>query len=99
MTGSAELWAKSYQNYLANFIRTGDPNGKSSPYNKRLTLFVDFNQIGLAIQIMKISNERTTREKLKFRVGMENGLSLDQRVKMVLRVETNEKRNVTCLIN
>ena len=28
MNGSAELWAKSYQNYLANFIRTGDPNGK-----------------------------------------------------------------------
>ena len=23
-------WARAYQNYLSNFIRTGDPNGKSS---------------------------------------------------------------------
>ena len=23
-------WARAYQNYFSNFIRTGDPNGKSS---------------------------------------------------------------------
>ena len=23
-------WARAYQNYLSNFIRTGDPNGKTS---------------------------------------------------------------------
>ena len=22
-------WARAYQNYLSNFIRTGDPNGKN----------------------------------------------------------------------
>ena len=27
LTGSEEIWAKSYQNYIGNFIRTGDPNG------------------------------------------------------------------------
>ena len=27
LTGAEELWARSYQNYLGNFIRTGDPNG------------------------------------------------------------------------
>ena len=23
-------WARAYQNYLSNFIRTGDPNGKKT---------------------------------------------------------------------
>ena len=25
-------WARAYQNYLSNFIRTGDPNGKNIMY-------------------------------------------------------------------
>ena len=36
-------WARAYQNYLSNFIRTGDPNGKKTVMTRLVQRFQYFS--------------------------------------------------------